>query len=280
MTAPGPVTAEQGPAGSLLRLWRGRRRLSQLDLAERAGISTRHLSFVENGRARPTAEMILRLAEALEVPLRERDRLLLAGGFAPRFDTQAVDAGSLEVVMGGLRDLLDAHLPYPALLLDSCWDVVDSNAAAAQLLVGCDPSLLEPPLNALRVSLHPGGLAPRIRNLDAWAEHLLGQVHSRAQHTHDPRLADLARELQGYVGPVVPRIRPSPAPVLALELDTDEGLLRLFTVAAQLETPQDSLLEGLHLETFVPADDHTRTVLRRERRAGRGRHVDPAATVR
>ena len=146
--------------------------------------------------------------------------------------------------MDGLRGLLDAHLPYPALLLDSCWDVVDSNAAVARLLVGCDPPLLEPPLNALRLSLHPRGLAPRIRNLDAWAGHLLGQVQSRAQHTHDPRLAELARELQGYVGPVVPRIRPSPAPVLTLELDTDDGLLRLFTVAARLETPRTACWRG------------------------------------
>ncbi len=260
MTA-GLSTPEGGSAGRLLRVWRSRRQLSQLDLAARAGVSTRHLSFVENGRSRPTADMILRLADHLDVPLRERDRLLLAGGFAPRYDRQAVDPESLEVVMAGLRDLLDAHLPYPALLLDTGWDIVDSNAAVAQLLVGCDPALLEPPVNALRVSLHPAGLAPRIRNLDAWADHLLRQVTSRALHTHDPRLEELARELEGYVDPAVSRIRPSTAPVLTLELETDRGLMRFFTVAAQLETPHDSVLEGLRLETFVPADGATREAL-------------------
>lgn len=249
--------------GNQLRVWRERRRLSQLDLAGRAGISTRHLSFVENGRSQPTADMILRLAEHLEVPLRERDRLLLAGGYAPRFDRQAVNPDSLEVVMGGLRDLLDAHMPYPALLLDTSWDVVDTNAAAGRLLVGCDPSLLEPPVNALRVSLHPLGLAPRIRNLDAWADHLIRQVSNRALHTHDPVLRELAGELARYVSPTVAQIRPSAAPVLTLELDTDDGLMRFFTVAAQVETPNDSLLEGLHLETFLPADGSTRAALRR-----------------
>lgn len=255
---------ERGSAGGLLRVWRERRRLSQLDLAERAEVSTRHLSFIETGRSQPTAEMILRLADRLDVPLREQDRLLLAGGFAPRFDRQAVDPGSLEVVMSGLRDLLDAHLPYPALLLDSCWDIVDANDAAEQLLVGCEPSLLEPPVNALRVTLHPGGLAPRIRNLDTWADHLLRQVDSRAAHTHDPRLRELSRQLAAYVDPGVARIRPSTTPVLTLELDTDHGVLRFFTVAAQLETPQDSVLDDLHLETFVPADEATRTALRRQ----------------
>lgn len=260
MTAAAP---ENGSAGGLLRLWRERRRLSQLELAGLAGVSTRHLSFVETGRSRPTADMILRLADHLDVPLRERDRLLLAGGFAPRFDRQAINPESLEVVMGGLRDLLDAHLPYPALLLDTYWDVVDANEAAAQLLVGCDPSLLEPPMNALRVSLHPGGLAPRIRNLDAWADHLIRQVGNRAHHTHDPRLRELADELRGYVDPAVAQLRPGTGPVLTLELETEQGVLRFFTVAAQLETPQDSLLEGLHLETFVPADDATQAVLQR-----------------
>ncbi len=257
--SPGP---EGATVGGLLRGWRDRRRLSQLGLSERAGVSTRHLSFLETGRASPTPDMILRLAEALEVPLRERDRLLLAGGYAPRFDRQGVDAESLEVVMSGLRGLLDAHLPYPALLLDSHWDVVDTNAAAAGLLEGCDPVLLEPPVNALRVSLHPGGLAPRIRNLDAWADHLLRQVMSRALHTRDARLEELGRELRTYVDPVVTRIRPPTAPVLALELETAQGLLTFFTVAAQLETPNDTLLEGLRLETFVPADQVTRDALR------------------
>jgi transcriptional regulator with XRE-family HTH domain len=251
--------------GALLRLWRDRRRLSQLDLSEMADVSTRHLSFVENGRSKPTAEMILRLAEYLEVPLREQDRLLLAGGYAPRFDRQALDQDSVEVVMSGLRDLLDAHMPYPALVLDHHWDVIDANSATHELLVGCDPALLEPPLNALRISLHPQGLAPRIRNLDAWAGHLVRQVASRASHTHDPQLRELAAELTSYVNPSATHHRTT-APVLALELEGDVGLLRFFTVATQLETPTDSLLQGLHLETFVPADRATRALLGREDR--------------
>ncbi len=262
MPADSLTAPDSASVGSLLRVWRERRRFSQLDLAVAAEVSTRHLSFVETGRSRPTPEMILRLAEVLEVPLRERDHLLLAAGFAPRYGREAVSPESLEVVISGLRDLLDAHAPYPALILDTYWDVVDSNEAAASLLVGCDPSLLAPPVNALRVSLHPKGLASRIRNLDAWAGHLIRQVTSRAAHLHDPRLRDLARELASYVDPPFMHIWPSSAPVLALELETDRGVMRFFTVVAQLETPNDSVLEGLHLETFVPADERTRTALK------------------
>jgi transcriptional regulator with XRE-family HTH domain len=261
VTNPGSELPEQAPVGALLRDWRARRRYSQLELSLLAGVSTRHLSFVETGRSRPTAEMILRLCEHLEVPLRERDRLLLAGGYAPRYDRERLHPESLAAVMDGLRDLLDAHLPYPALLLDTCWDVVDANDAVLALLAGCDPALLEPPLNALRVTLHPRGLAPRITNLDAWADHLLRQVTSRAHRLHDPRLHELAEELAALARPAVAQLRPSTAPVLTLELATDDGPLRFFTVAAQLETPHDSLLEGLHLETFVPADAATRDVL-------------------
>jgi transcriptional regulator with XRE-family HTH domain len=261
MTTSGAAT-EHGPqVGNLLRLWRERRRLSQLDLSQLADVSTRHLSFVENGRSQPTAEMILRLAEHLDVPLRERDRLLLAGGFAPRFDRQTLSADSLDVVMGGLRDLLDAHMPYPALLLDSYWDIVDANEAVQQLLAGCHPSTLEPPVNALRVSLHPRGIAPRIRNLDQWADHLVRQVSARAQHTYDPRLRELAAELKGYVPRTVAQLRPA-GPVLALELEAEGGLLRFFSVSAQIETAADSVLAGLHLETFLPADAETRAALR------------------
>ncbi|MCW2816047.1 MAG: family transcriptional regulator [Nocardioides sp.] len=256
------ATRDGARVGSMLRTWRTRRRLSQLDLAALADVSTRHLSFVENGRSRPTADMILRLAGHLDVPLREQDRLLLAGGYAPRFDRQELDPGSTEVVMAGLRDLLDAHLPYPALLLDSWWDVVDANAAAQALMATCDVDLLEPPVNALRLSLHPRGLAPRIRNLDAWAGHLVRQVTSRAQHTHDPRLDQLAAELRD-LAPSAAAAALHHGPVLALELETDDGVLRFFTVAAQLETASDSLLEGLHLETFVPADQATRAALQR-----------------
>lgn len=249
------------PVGDLLRRWRERRRLSQLELSSRAEVSTRHLSFVENGRSRPTADMVLRLAEHLDVPLAERDRLLLAAGFAPRYGGRALDSAEIATVMAGLRDLLDAHLPYPALLLDEHWDVVDTNAAVDVLLRGCAPELLEPPVNALRISLHPGGLAPRIRNLDAWSAHLRRQVAARHERTHDPVLGELAAELAGYPGGTSPTPAPL-SPVVALELETPGGVVRLFSVASQLEMPTDSVLAGLHLETFLPADEATRAALR------------------
>ena len=262
MTATLEPTSQQQSVGALLRTWRERRRLSQLELSDRAGVSTRHLSYVENGRSRPTPEMILRLADHLDVPLAECNRLLLAAGFAPRYSAQPVDDASLEVVMSGLRHLLDAHLPYPALLLDEGWDIVDANAAVDVMLDGCAPWLLEPPVNALRLSVHPEGLAPRIRNLAAWSSHLLQQVEHRAERTHDPRLRVLAEELATYVDPARATGGHQPGgPVLALELTTGDAVLRFFSVAARLETAADTTLAGLHLETFLPADELTRATL-------------------
>jgi transcriptional regulator with XRE-family HTH domain len=254
------VPAEPGASvGALLRRWRERRRLSQLELSHLARVSTRHLSYLENGRSSPTAEMVLRLAEELDVPLDEQDHLLLSAGFAPRHGGREPGHDDLAEVMRGLRGLLDAHLPYPALLLDRRWDVVDANGAVDVLLAGCDPELLEPPVNALRVTLHPGGLAPRIHNLDEWADHLLRQVAARHARTHDPAVAALLEEFSAHLGR-----RPastSASPVLALDVDTPRGRLRLFSVAAQLERPTDSTLQGLTLETFLPADEETRSLL-------------------
>lgn len=167
------------PVGALLRGWRERRRLSQLELAARAEVSTRHLSCVETGKAKPTAAMIARLAEHLDVPLRERNGLLLAGGYAPRYGARTLDDADLAPVLAGLRALLDAHNPFPAMLLDDGWDLVDANAAAYRLIGElCDPALLEPPVNVVRISLHPKGLGRFIRNKDRWA----ASVHSRVRH--------------------------------------------------------------------------------------------------
>ncbi|SES21167.1 Helix-turn-helix domain-containing protein [Pedococcus cremeus] len=246
--------------GALLRTWRERRRLSQLELSTRAQVSTRHLSYVETGRSRPTAEMIDRIADSLEVPLRSRDELLLAGGYAPRHGGRGLDHADLGVVLDGLRHLLDAHLPNPALLLDRHWDVVDANAATDLLLAGCEPALLEPPVNAIRVSLHPGGLAPRIRNLSQWAAHLVHQVQARADLTHDPALVALARGAAAYVPGAARGPRPT-GPVLALELEHEDGLLRFFSVSARLETATDATLDELHLETFLPADRETQRAM-------------------
>ena len=253
------VTEAPG-VGSLLRIWRERRRFSQQELSNRSQVSTRHLSRVETGLARPTSEMVLRIAEFLDVPLRDRNRLLLAAGYAPRFPEHELDHPSVSVIMSGLRHLLDAHLPYPALLLDTHWDIVDANAAVDQLLADCDAMLLEPPINVLRVSLHPRGLAPRIRNFDQWAAHLFHQVARRAEHTHDARHYELIAEIESYL-PGRPGVPAATGPVLPLELDVGDGTLRFFSASARLDTATDSILEGLHLETFLPADADTRDAL-------------------
>lgn len=252
--------AHPADVGSLLRTWRERRRFSQQELSNRSRVSTRHLSRVETGRAQPTPDMVLHLADHLDVPLRERNRLLLAAGYAPRFQDHGLDDQSVAVVMDGLRRLLDAHLPYPALLLDTYWDIVDANAAVEQLLDGCDPALLEPPVNVLRVSLHPDGIRRRIRNFDQWAAHLYQQATHRAEHTHDPRHRELVADIASYLGP--PNGTPvASGPVLTLELETAAGTLRFFSASAQLDTATDATLEGLHLETFLPADELTRRAL-------------------
>lgn len=253
---------ESPEVGPMLRSWRERRRFSQQELSNLSTVSTRHLSRVETGRAHPTPEMILHLADNLEVPLRERNRLLLAAGYAPRYSEQSLDDGSLAVVMDGLRGLLDAHLPYPAVLLDDHWDVVDANAAIGVLLAGCAPDLLEPPVNVVRLCLHPGGLAPRIENLDEWAGHLHHQALSRAARTHDPRHHELVAEIVRLYGGT-PRLDSTLGPVLSLRLRTDDGVLRLFSTSAQLTTATDVALEGLRLETFLPADEATRVLFGR-----------------
>lgn len=264
---PPSQTGQTTTVGALLRSWRMHRRLSQLALSGLSEVSTRHLSCVETGKSRPSADLLLTLAHHLDVPLPERDRLLVAAGHAPRFGRHPVDAESMREVMSGMRHLLDAHLPYPAVLLDAHWDIVASNAGARRLLTGCHPSLLEPPVNALRISLHPDGLAPRIRNLDAWAGHVLGQLTSRIQHTLDPELVALRDELLQLVAPSRSAHAPPASPVLAMELEHRGAILRFFTVMAALETPYDSVLEGLHLETFLPADEATRASLQSGQRS-------------
>lgn len=249
------------PIGAELRRWREHRSLSQLALATRAEVSTRHLSYVENGRARPTSTMILRLASVLDVPMNEQNGLLLAGGFAPLHPERSLEDEDLSVVMTGLRSLLDAHDPYPALLLDDYWDIIDANQAIDALLTGCDPSLLVPPVNVIRLALHPQGLAPRIRNFGQWRAHLLHQLVQRIRRTGgDARLEALHAEAiafprrGGSVGKPV-------EPVVLLELDDNGGALRLFSVASRIEGPADVTLDSLHLETFLPADEDTRAAL-------------------
>lgn len=248
---------EVPPVGALLRTWRARRRFSQQELSNRSRVSTRHLSRVETGKAHPTPEMLLHLSDNLDVPLRDRNRLLLAAGYAPRYRDRPWDDTSVAVVMDGLRRLLDAHLPYPALLLDDHWDVVDANAAVDQLLAGCAPELLEPPINVVRACLHPDGLAHRIGNLAEWGGHLLRQVSHRAERTHDQRHRELAAEIAGYLS-APDAATPGTGPVITLEIEVDGHRLRFFSTSATLSTATDAALEGLHLETFLPADEATR----------------------
>jgi transcriptional regulator with XRE-family HTH domain len=258
VTAP---TSSASPIGALLREWRERRRLSQLDLSLQADVSTRHLSFVETGRSRPTPEMIMRLTEQLDVPLRERNTLLLAGGYAPAYPQHGLDEPELESVRAALRQILVGHEPYPAVVVNRWWELVDGNAGLATLVEGCDPALLEPPVNVLRLSLHPDGMAPRIVNLAQWRAHLLTQLQRRAQAMGDQRLIDLHDELLGYPG----GLADSPAAtsvVLPLRYTHDGRELSFFSISAVVGTATDVTVEELAIESFYPADSDTADAMR------------------
>ena len=193
------ATTEHPSVGPLLRSWRQRRHLSQLELGTEAGVTTRHLSFVETGRARPSREMVLHLAEVLDVPLRERNHLLVAAGFAPTFRESPLDDPSFAVVRTALDQVLAGHEPYPAIVVDRQWQLVASNLAAFVLVEDVAPELLEPPVNVLRVSMHPHGLAPRIRNLGEWAGHVLDRLRRQALITGDAEVGALEEELRGLL---------------------------------------------------------------------------------
>ena len=246
--------------GVLLREWRGSRRLSQLELAGQAGVSTRHLSFVETGRARPTREMILRLAEGLAVPLRARNALLLAGGFAPAYPEGELGGPGLAAVLASLRDVLSGHEPYPAVLIDRHWTMVDGNAAVPLLTTGVAPELLEPPVNVLRVSLHPDGMAPRIRNLAQWRAHVLHRLDRQALATGDPVLRSLHDELRSLPGGTEPA--QLDAVVVPLRYAVADRELSFFSVTSVLGTPLDVTLDELAIEAFLPADAATAEFLR------------------
>ncbi len=260
--------AEVLSIGGLLRLWRQRRRLSQLDLANLSGVTTRHLSFVETGRSRPSREMVLHLAEHLDVPLRERNELLLAAGFAPAYRRTELTSPPFESVRGAIDQVLAAHQPFPAIVVDRRWNLVSSNAAALVLVEGIDPALLEPPVNVLRIAVHPDGLAPRIGNLDHWSEHILTRLHRQALLTGDPELDELADELLGLLA--IAGVTPSPEPTESANLvatpmllESRLGPLALITMIATFGTAIDVTLSELALETFLPADAETLATLNR-----------------
>jgi transcriptional regulator with XRE-family HTH domain len=248
------------PVGELLREWRERRRISQLDLAIRAEVSARHLSFVETGRSRPTPAMILRLTEQLEVPLRERNTLLLAGGYAPAYPEHGLDEPELRNVRAALRQVLAGHEPYPAVLVDRWWELVDGNAGLGVLTEGCAAWLLEPPVNVLRLALHPDGMAPRIGNLAQWRGHLLTQLRHRAQALGDRRLRDLGDELLGYPGGMAEVTSPAGV-VLPLRYRRATQELSLFSISAVVGTATDVTVAELAIEAFYPADAATAAVL-------------------
>jgi transcriptional regulator with XRE-family HTH domain len=251
------------PVGEQLREWRERRRLSQLDLAIQADISARHLSFVETGRSRPTAAMILRLCEQLAVPLRERNVLLLAGGYAPAYAQHGLDAPELQTVRAAMRQVLTAHEPYPAIVVDRWWDMQELNSGAALLTQGCAEDLLAPPVNALRLSLHPDGMAPRIINLAQWRAHTLSQLMHRARALADERLAELHAELSGYPGGTDDAV-PSDGVVLPLRYRLGDTELALFGIYASVGTATDVTVEELTIESFYPADAATAAVFQRQ----------------
>jgi transcriptional regulator with XRE-family HTH domain len=249
------------PVGGLLREWRQRRRMSQLDLALEAEVSTRHLSFVESGRAQPSRDMVLHLAERLEVPLRERNVLLVAAGFAPVFRERPLQDPALDAARTAVDLILKGHQPYPALAIDRHWTMVAANAAVARLAAVADPPMLEPPINVLRLSLHPRGLAPRIANLPEWRAHLLERLRRQIEVSADPKLAELLKELQGYP---VPRGSPRKAGAgelaavaVPFQLVTDAGTLSFFSTTTVFGTPVDITLSELALECFYPADAAT-----------------------
>jgi transcriptional regulator with XRE-family HTH domain len=248
--------------GHLLRGWRDERRLSQLSLAGRAGVSARHLSFVETGRSRPTKEMILRLAEELDVPLRGRNALLLAAGFAPAYPANDLSGPRLATVLSALRDVLAGHEPYPAVLIDRHWTMVDANAGIGLLVEGASAELLAPPVNVLRLSLHPDGLAPRITNLPEWRAHLLHRLDRQAAATGDPVLRELYRELRSYPGGVA--ATPPDDLVVPLRYRAGEVELSFFSITSVLGTPLDVTLQELAVESFLPADATTAAALHRD----------------
>jgi transcriptional regulator with XRE-family HTH domain len=260
------------PVGALLRDWRQRRRLSQLALSSQANVSTRHLSFVESGRSTPSRELLLHLAERLDVPLRERNRLLLAAGYAPGYAQRSLEDPEMQAAQRAVRQVLNGHDPYPALAVDSRWNLVAANRSVAPLLVDVAPKLLEPPLNVLRLSLHPEGLASRIVNLTSWRAHLFARLARDIEVRADPWLNALARELQAYPLPHdaarnVTSIAEPNELVVPLLLRASTGVLSLISTTTVFGSPLEVSLSELAIEAFFPADAATAEALRQAQTA-------------
>lgn len=246
---------ERPSVGDLLRVWRRRRHLTQLELALAAGVSTRHLSFVETGRSQPSPGMVMHLSAELEVPLRERNQLLLAAGYAPAYAQNDLDAPELGPVRDAIDQVLRAHHPYPALVIDRHWGLVSANAAVGMLIEGVAPDLVAEPANVLRLSLHPDGMAPRIANLGEWRAHLLDRLGREIVASGDPALAALRDELAAYPGPTATGETSAIAVPLRLRAGADE--LAFISTVTTFGTATDVTVSELSIESFFPADAET-----------------------
>jgi transcriptional regulator with XRE-family HTH domain len=255
------VQTQTIPVGAQLRAWRSRRRLSQLDLALDAEISARHLSFLETGRSRPSRGMLLRLADRLAIPARDRNLLLVAAGFAPALPEHSLDDPALAAARRAVELVLKAHEPFPALAVDRHWQLVAANAGVAPLLVGAAPELLVPPVNVLRLSLHPNGVAARIDNLAEWRAHILHRLEAQVAASGDPVLAELLTELKNYPGGLVRGGEDYGGVAVPLRLRAGEGILSFLGTTTMFGTPIDVTLAELAIEAFLPADEATAAAL-------------------
>jgi transcriptional regulator with XRE-family HTH domain len=253
-----------------LREWRTRRRVSQLDLSLSVGVSARHLSFIETGRSRPSPEMVLALADGLDIPLRERNTLLLAAGFAPRYQSRPLEDAALSPAREALQRLLDAHNPYPGVVIDRCWNIIGANVAASALTAGLPSALLGPPVNVYRLSLHPDGLAARTLNFAEWASYLLHQLRRSIALTGDPALQAIDEEVRGYPGVAAAAtarstLSANTSLLIPFVLDAGGGRrLSMFTTLTTFGTPLDVTLSELAVELFYPADAESAGLLRGE----------------
>lgn len=262
-------SVQSQPVGSLLRAWRQRRRLSQFDLALESGVSTRHLSFLETGRALPSRDMLLHLAEQLDIPLRERNVLLTAAGYAQVFPERSLDDPTLEAARRAVDLVLAGHEPHPALAIDRHWTLIAANHAVQVFQVGVDSSLLQPPVNVLRLSLHPSGLAPRLANFHQWRAHVLARLRHQVEITADPLLTELISEISSYLSPKESGAS-QPATqggytnvAVPFQLITDDGLLVFYSTTTMFGTPVDITVSELAIESFFPADEATAQAMRR-----------------
>ncbi|MGW4210876.1 helix-turn-helix domain-containing protein [Lentzea sp. NPDC004789] len=258
-----PTIENHTALGSELRRWRDARRISQLELASRAGTTQRHLSFVETGRSLPGRPLVLRLAESLDLSLRERNALLAAAGYAPAFSETDLDDPRMRPVREALHQVLTGHMPYPALVAGPLGQLVAANDAIGLLTEGAAPELLAQPVNIWRLALHPDGMAARVQNLAVWGRHVIEGLRARAVRHPDQRLGELIRELSGYLPDAPPPGRDYLGFAVPLQLRTPDGTLRLLTTLTSFATAVDVTLAELHLEAWLPVDESTADILRR-----------------